>query len=408
MTGKRGKAVIGAGWGGEGKGLMVNFFASRFGKDCLVVRFNGSAQSSHTVIMPDGRRHVFAHIGSGSFHGAATYLGPEFVCHPILFLKEIEELVTKCSIPEIYVHKNCYVTTPYDMLINQIVEEARGENRHGSCGIGFGETIERTEKSEFPLTVLNLVNKNYLVGVLNGIRRNWLPQRLTKLRCQPSQEHREIVESDEVLARFVDDCQLFLRRINVTSSGIVLKSFKHIVFEGAQGLLLDQNSKFFPYVTRSNTGLKNVLHLVNRAGIDSLEVTYVTRAYMTKHGAGLMPYELPNLPYSKIVDNTNIANAYQGRLRFSYLNLDLLQEVIRDDLSLVKRAIGQIAITCMDQIGDDLIRDNVRFILDGSIHNTMLGVLPHIVSDVCKLPCNYLSFSPVSPEDVYGNKNWSY
>ncbi|NJN48156.1 MAG: adenylosuccinate synthetase [Candidatus Competibacteraceae bacterium] len=71
---KQAQVVIGSGFGDEGKGLATDFYAAHFGKDALVVRFNGGAQAGHTVVTPEGQRHIFSHIGSGSMVGAATYL----------------------------------------------------------------------------------------------------------------------------------------------------------------------------------------------------------------------------------------------------------------------------------------------------------------------------------------------
>ena len=74
------RVVIGAGWGDEGKGATVDRLVR--GPDDVVVRFNGGAQAGHTVFAPDGRRHVFHHVGSGAFHGAATYLSRHVVSKP--------------------------------------------------------------------------------------------------------------------------------------------------------------------------------------------------------------------------------------------------------------------------------------------------------------------------------------
>lgn len=75
-------AVIGAGFGDEGKGLMTDYCCQR-PKYTTVVRFNGGAQAGHTVVTPDGRRHVFSHFGSGTLRGAATFLSRFFICNPI-------------------------------------------------------------------------------------------------------------------------------------------------------------------------------------------------------------------------------------------------------------------------------------------------------------------------------------
>ena len=84
---KTARVVIGAQFGDEGKGRLTAHHVVEVGDDAIVVRFNGGAQAGHTVVAPDGRRHVFSHVGSGALTGAATYLSRFFVANPILFLK---------------------------------------------------------------------------------------------------------------------------------------------------------------------------------------------------------------------------------------------------------------------------------------------------------------------------------
>jgi adenylosuccinate synthase len=133
-----------------------------------VVCFNGGAQAGHTV-MRDGMRHVFGHFGAGSLQGATTYLSKFFVVNPMLFVKEHSELITKGVMPKVIIDGDCIVTTPYDMLMNQLLEAMRGANRHGSCGVGFGETIDRAEKA--PSSTLYARDLQNVAHLLQGIDR---------------------------------------------------------------------------------------------------------------------------------------------------------------------------------------------------------------------------------------------
>ena len=115
--------VIGANYGDEGKGLMTDYLVKKHNAE-VVVRFNGGAQAGHTVVTPDGQRHVFSHFGSGTLAGARTFLSKHFVANPILFLKEkkvLEELspTKKLHNRFMWVDPSVMITTPYDMLINQ-------------------------------------------------------------------------------------------------------------------------------------------------------------------------------------------------------------------------------------------------------------------------------------------------
>lgn len=352
---KKADVVIGANWGDEGKGLVTDFLAAPYGSDALVVRFCGGAQAAHTVTTPAGERHVFSHFGSGSLCGSATYLSRFFACNPILFLAELARLKKFGLQPKVYIDPVAAITTPYDMMINQLIEQQRGAHRHGSCGLGFGETIERQQHPDFALRFADLFNAPLLKAKLAHIRDAWVPQRLRKLNVTAlAPEWQERLSAESILLRYVEDCSAFLDCVKPAGISLV-SSAKHVIFEGAQGLLLDQNHAWFPHVTRSNTGLQNVIPLAQEAGIDALTTYYATRAYATRHGAGPLPHECAEKPYEKIVDLTNVPNPYQGTLRFGLLDLDLLQATIRHDMH---QSIGKINVTprlvmsCMDQLDD--------------------------------------------------------
>lgn len=355
---KTAQVVIGAQFGDEGKGRMIDYYAAKVGHKGLVIRFNGGAQAGHTVVTPDGLRHVFSHVGSGTFIGAATFLSRFFVSNPILFLKEIENLAGKSVKPAVYVDPQSPVTTPYDMMLNQIIELERGTARHGSCGLGFGETIERNLMPDYAVTVADLADSVMLADKLDAIRREYAPARLAQLGFADAvNRHSDLLLSNGILERFIEDTSRFLQLTTVADIRTATEG-RPLLFEGAQGLLLDQDSGFFPHVTRSNTGLRNVLALAQELDLSQLDVTYVTRPYATRHGAGPLPHELPEKPYPGIVDTTNIPNDWQGALRFGWLDLDVLREAIAGDLAEADRLPGllispQLAVTCLDQIDKD-------------------------------------------------------
>lgn len=355
---KSADVIIGANFGDEGKGLITDFFAARAGGDSVVVRYNGGAQAGHTVVTPEGVRHVFSHFSSGSFCGADTFLSRFFVCNPLLFMKERRLLQEKSAVPRVFVDGMSMVTTPYDMMINQIVEDARGNGRHGSCGLGFGETIERHVSSPHGLAYADLFDTAALKARLNVIRKEWVPARLRALGIENiSDAWRERISSDATLEKFAEDTADFLQMTSLAKPSYLADTRQKIVFEGAQGLLLDQERGWFPHVTRSYTGLRNVLSLAEGAGVEALNVAYITRAYATRHGAGPLPHELERAPYVGIRDETNVTNAYQGSLRFGWLDTDLLAISIRNDLSDNKSAIKVkhgLAVTCLDQVDQDV------------------------------------------------------
>jgi len=310
----RARAVIGANFGDEGKGLMVDYLCATQGAG-VVVRFNGGAQAGHTVVTPEGDRHVFSHFGSGTLWGVPTFLSQFFVCNPLLFFKELDKLHALGIEPAVYAHPECLVTTFADMLINQALENRRGNGRHGSCGVGFNETVERSQVPELKITMADLWN-----------RMGSLESRIAEI-CEKYAAFRtgSPINEPAMLEAFVSGCWKFAEHVHPAGIG----QCKDPVFEGAQGLLLDQDNKeFFPHLTRSNTGMKNVRVLCAQAGVTDIEAYYVSRAYLTRHGAGPLPGETASLSFD---DDTNVEHPYQGRIRFAPLDENGLAKRVNAD-----------------------------------------------------------------------------
>jgi len=351
-------AVIGAAFGDEGKGLMTDYFCRQYSKPPIVVRYNGGAQAGHTVVT-DKRRHVFSHIGSGYFTGADTFLSKFFLVNPAAFRIECSEL-GKYTEGRVYVHPNALVSTVYDSFINQELEKSRGDSRHGSCGMGINETIQRSKVAGFVLTASDLYAHDLIDKVVRV--QNWARIRLQQ--CNLLNKETEAWIRDPAITRtFIDDCRSFADNVQY-SSGMVLNG-RNVVFEGAQGLLLDANSYFFPHVTHSYTGLRNIVAIAEDLGIDEIDATYVMRTYLTRHGAGPLPGEDSNLNY---LDTTNNKNAWQGSLRFARQDNELMSKAIIKDLIIRKyttvKINPDIALTHVDQEGfipriqDVLVRYN--------------------------------------------------
>lgn len=351
-------AVIGSSYGDEGKGLITDYHSSKY-DDAVVIRSNGGAQAGHTVVTPEGQRHVFSHFGSGTLNGTPTFLSSYFVSNPMLFMKEHKLFIENFGIkPKIYVDVKGLVTTPYDMLLNQTMETMRGDDVHGSCGIGFGETLER-ELIHSRLSIMKLrwystpnMREKFLT-FLNKIRDEYVPSRIDLNKV--SDTFKEVINNKKLNKDFIEACQYMMENVTVANAD----EFKNntLIFEGAQGLLLDMDYGYFPHVTRSNCGMKNISEILKTIpGQHDITVNYVTRAYTTRHGAGPLDDERPEMPqYYNIVDETNIPNQFQGELRFGILNMCLLQSITdKDFLNYAPRnATRNYVVTCMDQLNED-------------------------------------------------------
>ncbi|WP_395395589.1 adenylosuccinate synthetase [Novosphingobium sp. BL-8A] len=348
------RAVIGAAYGDEGKGRTIEWLAAQSPGGAVVVRSNGGAQAGHTVVRPDGIRHVFHHLGSGALVGAATHLSRFMVSHPMKLPEEVQRIAGLGGCIEVTADPRGLVTTPWDMMVNQAIEMARGDGRHGSCGLGFGETVARAEDFDSRLTVGDLAAPD-LAEKLRAIRDEWLPARMAQAGFDPKLSGPlDHAGAPGLFAHFLEDCRRFLSLVTIRDDA-ALGQEHSVIFEGAQGLRLDRNYPEFPYLTRSNTGIANMAAIAREAGIEALEPIYVTRCYLTRHGRGPMPDERDIAAYFKVDDATNQPNPWQETLRFGLLDPQALAHDIRTDLAKAPASISvrpSLAVTCLDQAAD--------------------------------------------------------
>lgn len=372
------KAVIGASYGDEGKGRVVDWLSAPHGAEALVVRSNGGAQAAHTVVR-GGKRLVFHHVGSGTLAGARTHLSRFMVSHPILLVEELSALQALGCEVAISADPRGYVTTPWDMMVNQALEMARDGKRHGSCGLGFGETVGRCEETDFALTLADLAASD-LREKLIAIRDEWLPARCAAIGLDPASGPLEFARSEALLDTYIRQCMEFVDVVEMRDDA-TLSAESVLIFEAAQGLMLDQRGKDFPFLTRSNTGMANISAICAEAGIGAVEPIYVTRCYLTRHGRGPMEDERNIAPWFEVDDPTNRPNPWQESLRFGLMNPKALGERIAADLALAPPAVRPaIAVTCFDQA-----RGEVAWIEKGSVVEGSSGRLADALGEASGL-----------------------
>lgn len=386
----RARGVIGASYGDEGKGRTVDWLCARSATPVTVVRSNGGAQAGHTVARADGRRHVFHQLGSGALAGAATHLSRFMVSHPMILAEELAAVRGLGGATQVSADSRGFVTTPWDMMLNQAVELARGDGRHGSCGLGFGETVERCEKTPFTLTVGDLFSGG-LRAKLVALRDEWLPTRIAQLGLDPSSSPLALARAVPLAERFERQCDDFAETVRLLDDD-ELGGAGAIVFEGAQGLLLDQNGAGFPYVTRSNTGLANMVAIALEASIVALDPVYVTRAYLTRHGRGPMEDERAIDGWFMIEDPTNRPNPWQESLRFGLVDPARLARRIAADCALTNDRLEirpTIAVTCLDQA-----RRLLAWCEDGAVRDGTLDEFLDALETAGAPPCEVTFSAP--------------
>lgn len=367
------KVIIGANFGDEGKGLMTNYFceqARNNNQSAIVVLHNGGSQRSHTVSLSPDIRHAFRHLGSGTFQGADTYFAEDFIIDPINFVSEYVEIVNlgyKTKV-KIYANKNCMVSLPCDALINCIKETERSIGKHGSCGCGIYETIKRNQKKELSLSAYELskMTKSAIIQLIEESRkyaiteiRNWcLEHNIIKLSDTSLMYYKMLMEYEEIVNSYIYDAQS-LKIMNFVDDTI-LNEYDNVIFEGGQGLLLDQNNKaYYPHLTPSNTGSINPCNIIKSAGLTNsdIELCYVTRTYLTRHGAGPLLTECDKININPHMhDKTNEPNLFQGTLRYGYMDTeDLYKRIHKDENDFTLPHKTSIAVTHLNETDDCFI-----------------------------------------------------
>lgn len=382
------KAIITCdlGFGDSGKGATVDILARVYDAK-TVVRFNGGAQCAHNVIH-NGKHHTFAQFGSASFiPDVKTFLSEFVLVNPISALREesvLKQIGVDDPMDRLHIDARSIITTPFHIALNKIKEMLRGDKRHGSCGMGIGETIADQIISQTPLTVYQLF-RPHLKDKLAAIRNRLVPQ-LLGLR----NSNRERFESDPLLSQeeciFFDDNYLdiifelymeFRDKIAILCSNNDVKQILKgtSIFESAQGILLDEDFGFYPYNTWTNTRTDNAFSILKKSEFDGNIISLgIMRAYMTRHGAGPLPTEDKELT-KDISESHNGTNEWQGNFRAGWLDL----AAIKYALDVNSRKFDYLVVNHVDQlqlrnfwfIGENYELDGQKIMLDDKIkHNT--------------------------------------
>jgi len=378
-------AVIGKNFGDEGKGLAVDYLSLQAkGGPVLVIRHNGGAQSGHTVDLPD-KRFVFHELSSGSFRRADTFWAETFYPDMYKLREEAESFrIVGGFVPKIYTHPDAQITLIDDVLLNMAAEENRGNARHGSCGMGIYEAQCRG-RAGFGITMRELFAMNVLdfVSRMQEIRKEYLPKRMKELRLSREipGEYKELLQSDEVLKNAA--IEILSNLIYVQLAGDVkglMEGYDRVIFESGQGLLLDEdNERFAPHVTASRTGLQNPCAFLSKYHMAPDEVIYVTRSYVTRHGAGPLPYECSAAELGiGGTDRTNVDNPWQGALRFAlHGSVEEFVEPVLEDLKVAESyrvlpPYRSLMVTHLNETAGCLFTKEGKIPLDEFSSNTMI------------------------------------
>ncbi|HET9518381.1 MAG TPA: adenylosuccinate synthetase [Actinoplanes sp.] len=326
-------AVVDLGYGDAGKGSVVDAICAT-GPVASVIRFNGGAQAAHNVVTPDGRHHTFAQFGAGTFHGVPTHLSRYVLVDPLALAAEADHL-TSVGVADPFalltVDAEALLVTPWHRAANRAGERRRGAGRHGSCGMGIGQTMQYA---------LRHVDAPRVVDVLSPAQ---LRRRLTAVRDRLTAEFgplggpsvADVAEAFTAFGAAVPIVDGVAHLARVLGSGICL-------FEGAQGVLLDEWRGWHPHTTWSTTTFDNALSL---AGSHDVLRLGVVRTYTTRHGAGPFVTEHP-LPLPEAHNGTG---EFQGEFRVGHFDAVAHRYAVE-----VCGGVDALAVTHLDRVPAEL------------------------------------------------------
>ena len=367
-------AVIGNNYGDEGKGLAVDHLT--LSGHNLVVRHNGGAQAAHTVDREE-KRFVFHELSSGSFNGADTYWASTFLPDLYKLEEEINEFSEVSSEKiRIYASPDCSITLLYDVYLNQKREELRGTDKHGSCGMGIWEATKRTAAG-YKLTLGDIasLSADDIAAKIKCIEDEYVALKIDKFGIG------ERLDLDTVKYASILKSALENNVTLVSDEKSFFESYDNVIFEGGQGLLLDTaREELWPHTTCSRTNITNPVKILESSGLKLDEAVYVTRSYLTRHGAG--PFEEDT--ELCFADETNKPNPWQGAMRFGKHSSasDLIGRAVKDykdncsyeiTASMFVTQLDLTSDTILTRDGDIAISDFGRIALESGMDKLYLA-----------------------------------
>ena len=299
--------IIGAQWGDEGKGKVVDFLAERAD---IVVRFSGGNNAGHTVINHMGEFALHL-VPAGIFWPHVTaVIGPGVVVDPAALLEEIDSLEARgVDTKRLLLSDHAHVVMPYHIQLDQLEEEARGRNAIGTTGRGIGPAyVDKTARAG--IRIGDLTDEAYLGERLAGVVAS-KNQILTKVYgAEPIDEpalYKRCLEFGVRLRPYIASVEQHI--------GDALKRGERVVLEGAQGALLDLDHGTYPYVTSSNVTIGGACSGLGVPPQQIHAIIGIFKAYTTRVGAGPMATELDDAVGVDIRERAHEYGATTGRPR---------------------------------------------------------------------------------------------
>ena len=327
--------VLGAQWGDEGKGKVTDFFASSAD---LVVRFQGGNNAGHTIVVGEDKIALSLTPSGVLYPNCVPVIGSGCVVDLGFLKKELEMLNEKnISTKNLALSANAHVIMPYHKILDELIEESLGDKKIGTTkkGIGpcYADKIQR-----YGIRVQDLLDDSVFAEKLNS-NLNEKNKLLTKIY------NHDPLSADEIIEEFTEYKEMVQQHISDTSLLVsnAIKENKSILFEGAQGTLLDIDHGTYPFVTSSNTSAANA---ATGSGIGPLNldrVVGVTKAYISRVGSGPFITEQENEIGDYLIEKGAEFGVVTGRRRrCGWLDLISLKYSVRVN------SLSELFITKLD------------------------------------------------------------
>lgn len=327
--------VLGAQWGDEGKGKVTDFFASSAD---LVVRFQGGNNAGHTIVVGEDKIALSLTPSGVLYPNCMPVIGSGCVVDLGFLKKELEMLNEKnISTKNLALSANAHVIMPYHKILDELIEESLGDKKIGTTkkGIGpcYADKIQR-----YGIRVQDLLDDSVFAEKLNS-NLNEKNNLLTKIY------NHDPLSADEIIQEFSEYKEMVQQHISDTSLLVsnAIEENKSILFEGAQGTLLDIDHGTYPFVTSSNTSAANA---ATGSGIGPLNldrVVGVTKAYISRVGSGPFITEQENEIGDYLIEKGAEFGVVTGRRRrCGWLDLISLKYSVRVN------SLSELFITKLD------------------------------------------------------------
>ena len=382
--------VLGLQFGDEGKGKITDFLSDRYD---VVVRFNGGGNAGHTVVN-EGKTYKFHLLPSGSLRAPMIVLGNGMVIDPSALISEMESVENLTARTKVVISRMAHIVTPLHKALDSREEQLRGRLSIGTTAQGIGPTYE-DKYARTGIRMIDLLDRVIVGDKIETIYRMKEKLLSDTVYSDPSER--------EKMADSLFECGKKLSRYFDYSEDIIYGEYrkgKNIIFEGAQGTMLDIDFGMYPYVTSSNA-LAGALSL--GAGFPFRKVDKVigvVKSYVSRVGSGPFPTEISGDLGNELRELGGEYGTTTGRpRRVGWLDLSMLKYAIRiNDVDI-------IALTKLDTLGQ---MSEIKVCTGYMKDSISMEHIPRTISESSGIELVYKSFKPWGKIDISADGTMNY